>query len=675
MTDHISEVALLSTIETQQIEPIILEVREDREQTGATSLVLKGGDAFLVANARGDFLSSKQEMGLFLHGTRFLRTCNLYLEGCLLVPLSHQVATMGDACHIDLTNVTFLTGDQDVVEQGAIHVSRLIELEQDSLVQTLTVTNFHSSAVAFNLTLAIGADFCDLFEISGISRKQSGKRLTDQQQSAGIVLRYQGLDDIERTTHVQFQPLAHHVQSDRIDWILNLQQGNSIEICIAIKMNESGSKKLVTESAAKLWRNQQLPTTQTDDPLFNRLLTRGMQDLMMLSTLTPHGFYPYAGIPWFCCPFGRDGLITALEFLPWFPWFPQIAQSTLEFLAVHQGKKVESFTDEEPGKILHEFRTGEMANCRETPHIPYYGTVDATPLFLMVLEAYIRWTNDIPFLEKLWPNAEAAASWLTDYGDKDEDTFIEYHCASEKGLVNQGWRDSWDSSTHSDGRIARSPMALCEVQGYAYAAYRSMSYLARRLGKNDKAVHWDHIADTLQTNFLRHFWWEQEQVFYMGLAEHKEPCDVVTSNAGQCLWTGIVPDDLAHKVTRRLMREDMFSGWGIRTLSTQARRYNPMSYHNGSVWPHDSALVGTGFALYGGKEEAGHILKSLFEASHYYEGARLPELYCGFARREGYGPTRYPVSCSPQAWSTGVAPGLVYRCVFYPDAVTARSAS
>ncbi len=670
MTDYVPEVALLSLVETQQAEPIKLAVREDSERTSATSLVLKGGDTFLVADTCGDFLMSRQEMGLFSHGTRFLRTCNLYLEGCQLVPLSHQVAAMGDACHIDLTNVTFITENQDIVEQGAIHIDRFIELEQDALVQTFTVTNFHTTVVPFNLTLTIGADFRDLFEVRGVLRKQQGVYLPVEQESNGVILRYCGLDKIERTTHLQCHPSAHHVHADRIDWVLNLQQGGSVEIRITAKISESGTEKLVTESAMAVWRNQQLPTTQTDDPFFNRLLMRGMQDLMMLSTMTPHGFYPYAGIPWYCCPFGRDGLITALEFLP---WFPQVARGTLEFLAVHQGKKVEPFTSEEPGKILHEFRTGEMANCREIPYVPYYGTVDATQLFLMTLEAYIRWTNDVPFLEKLWPHAEAAARWLTDYGDQDGDTFIEYHTASEegfeKGLANQGWKDSWDSATYSDGRTAHSPMALCEVQGYTYAAYRAMSYLAKKLGKHDKAVSWDRTADTLQTNFLHHFWWEQEHVFYMGLTGHKEPCDIVTSNAGQCLWTGIVPNDLAHKVIHRLTRQDMFSGWGIRTLSTQAKRYNPMSYHNGSVWPHDSALVGAGFALYGGKEEAGHILKSLFDASHYYEGARLPELYCGFARREGYGPTRYPVSCSPQGWATG-APFILISALLglHPDA-------
>jgi glycogen debranching enzyme len=423
-------------------------------------------------------------------------------------------------------------------------------------------------------------------------------------------------------------------------------------------MSETGTDILKTKPAATLWQreaSQPQPHIISDNPFFNRLLERGMNDLMMLSTMTPYGFYPYAGIPWFNCPFGRDGLITALEFLP---FYPQIACGVLKFLATYQGTKVEPFTDEEPGKILHEFRTGEMANCREIPYIPYYGTVDATPLFLITLAAYIRWTNDRALLEQLWPNAQAAARWMVEYGDRDGDTFLEYGTTSEKGLDNQGWKDSWDAISHSDGRIAAKPMALSEVQGYAYAAYRATSYLAQQLGQTTEAAHWDQQAEILQQNFLEHYWWEDEHVVYLGLAQQKEPCDVVSSNAGQCLWTGILPEDKAQLVIERLLRNDMFSGWGIRTLSTQAARYNPLSYHNGSVWPHDTAIIAAGCAHYGGKQEAGQLLKSLFDASNHFENARLPELYCGFERRKGYGPTRYPVSCSPQAWATG-APHMI----------------
>lgn len=652
-------------------EPLALEAAGEKAQSGARQVVLKCGDAFLIADTHGDFLASEPEMGLFRHGTRFLRSCNLYLQGRSLVTLSHQVAHLGNACHIDLTNTPFTSPSGSAIEQGSIHVARLIELEQDYLVQGITLTSFYPATVPVVVSLEVGADFSDLFEVRGWKREQRGEFLPVEYSREEQFLRYRGRDNAERITHVQLEPAADYAQAGRVDWLLNLECGEPVQISIKVAMGESDKEQLVTEPAVTLWREQQhQPVVSSDDPFFNRLLAQGMRDVMMLSTMTPHGYYPYAGIPWFSCPFGRDGLVTALEFLP---FYPQVARGTLAFLAAYQGKKVEPFTDEEPGKILHEFRTGEMAHCGEIPFVPYYGTVDATPLFLITLEAYVRWTNDLAFLEQLWPNAEAAARWLLTYGDKDGDMFIEYHSASAQGLSNQGWKDAWDAISYSDGRIARSPLALCEVQAYAYAAYRAMGQLARKLGKDYEASYWDRTANRLREHFLRRFWWEEEQVFYLGLGEHKEPCDVVSSNAGQCLWTGIVPEDLAQKMIERLMREDMFSGWGTRTLSTRSKRYNPMSYHNGSVWPHDTALVGAGFARYGGKQEAAQLLKSLFDASGYYENARLPELYCGFPRREGYGPTRYPVSCSPQAWAAGAPFALLSGLLgFQPDAEEGR---
>ncbi|HZT98751.1 MAG TPA: amylo-alpha-1,6-glucosidase, partial [Ktedonobacteraceae bacterium] len=371
-------------------------------------------------------------------------------------------------------------------------------------------------------------------------------------------------------------------------------------------------------------------------------------------------------IPWYACPFGRDGLIACLQFLP---WFPEVVRGTLTFLAAHQGTKVDAFTEEEPGKILHEMRTGEMANCREIPYIPYYGTVDATPLFLILLEAYMRWTNDVALLQQLWPNAEAAAHWMVEYGDKDGDGFLEYHRALDTGLFNQGWKDSLDSVSHSDGRIAESPIALCEVQGYAFAAYRATAYLARRVGQVEHASSWEQRAAELQSLFLERFWWEEEDVFYEALDKDKLPCAVVSSNAGQCLWTGIVPPEYAHKMIARLMREDMFCGWGIRTLSAQAALYNPMSYHNGSVWPHDTALIGAGFSLFGAKEQTSALLKGVYQAGLFFEGMRLPELFCGFPQRPGFAPTRYPVACAPQAWAAG-APFMLLNALLglQPDA-------
>ncbi len=655
MTEDVTRAVLLPAAE--QAELLQLEELENKEQSSSPQLALKCGDSFLVANLHGDFPSSRQETGLFRYGTRFLRTCNLYLEGQSLVTLSHQTSRMGDACHIDLTNAPFTTMSGVAIEQGTIHINRFMQLEQDTLVQTLTITSFHDVPVSLRFSLKVATDFCDLFEVRGMARPAHGEQQPPKCDQASMHLSYCGLDAVERTTHMQVEPPGSSMQPNRIHWLFNLTHGQSIEVRITVKMSESQSENLVTGAATTLWHEQPELSIHTNDPLFNRLLKQGMQDLMMLSTMTPQGYYPYAGIPWFSCPFGRDGLITALEFLP---WYPQIARGTLAFLAAHQGTKVEPFTDEEPGKILHEFRTGEMANCREIPYIPYYGSVDATALFLITLDAYLRWTDDRAFLEQIWPHAQAAARWLIDYGDQDGDTFIEYQRAQKTGIQNQGWKDAHDSVSYSDGRIATTPLALCEVQGYAFAAYQAMSTMAQKMQSHDEAVYWEQAATRLQENFLRSFWWEEEQVFYMALDQDKQPCDIVTSNAGQCLWTGIVPEDYAHKIIHRLMRDDMFSGWGIHTLSQQAKRYNPMSYHNGSVWPHDSALVGAGFALYDGKCEAAQILKGLFDASHYFADARLPELYCGFPRRDGYGPTRYPVSCSPQAWAAGAPLILVH---------------
>ncbi len=665
MTDHVSEVLLLPTAGNQQTDT--LDQLEDKERPGTPQITLKYGDAFLVADTCGDLIASRREMGLFWHGTRFLHACNLSLQGKPLVMLSHHVTNMGDACQIDLTNASFPLQNGLTIEQGAIHVSRLLELQHEQLVQTITVTNFSAFTVPLTLALKVDADFCDLFEVRGMTRQKHGLKHPPAITDSSLTLQYRGVDGVERHTQVQCEGTTpDQIQGNRLQWQLQLERAQPVEMRVAINVCEINAERFDNNTTLPSWKDLPQPTVRSDDYLFNRLLARGMNDLLMLSTMTPHGYYPYAGIPWFNCPFGRDGLIACLQFVP---WYPEVARGTLSFLATHQGTKVDDFTDEEPGKILHEMRTGEMANCREIPYIPYYGTVDATPLFLILLEAYIRWTNDLSLLERLWPNAQAAARWLIEYGDKDGDGFIEYHKASEKGLANQGWKDAWDSISDSDGRLATSPIALCEVQGYAFAAYRAMGYLAGRMGQHQVIAEWEQRAEVLRTQFLQRFWWEEEGVFYLALNKDKEPCDVVSSNAGQCLWTGIVPEEYVQKVIARLMQQDMYSGWGIRTLSAEATRYNPMSYHNGSVWPHDNALIGTGFAQFGAKEETATLLHSVYQAGLFFEGMRLPELYCGFSQRPGFGPTRYPVACSPQAWAAGAPLMLVDALLgLQPDA-------
>ncbi len=617
----------------------------------SAQVVLKRGDALLTTDTTGNIPPTQKEAGLFWQGTRFLQTCNLALNETLLVGLSHQVSDSGESCQIDATNAPFGIDNEVLLGPGTIHVCRVLELGSNSLVQTITITNFHTTDIPVTLSLSLGADFCDMFDVRGFVRTRRGILRVPTLSTRAATLSYYGADHVERETLITFSSPANRTQLDSVYWDYTLVKGQPV----VLRMHCTFSTSTITYKVAQPLLPLELPTLTTDDALFNRFLARGLNDFAMLCTPTTHGYYPYAGLPLFSCPFGRDGLLACLEFLP---WFPEVTKGVLTFLAAHQGTKSEPFTDEEPGKILHEYRTGELANLREVPYLPYYGSVDAAPLFLMALEQYVRWTNDMYLLRQLWPNAMMAAQWLTTFGDKDGDGFIEYARASSKGLINQGWKDTWDSISHADGRHANGPVALCEVQGYTFAAYRAMSYLAGRLGKRQDSQRWEQKALALQERFLEQFWWEEEQTFYMALDGTKEPCRVVSSNIGHCLSTGIVPEAYAQKTIERLMREDMASGWGIRTLSTLAVRYNPMSYHNGSVWPHDTALAGAGFTRYNRKAEATQLLHHLYIASHYQKGMHLPELYCGFARHSGFGPTRYPDACSPQAWAAG-APFLL----------------
>jgi len=650
---------------------------------------LKANELFLVCDEHGDIATDDAANGLYWRGTRFLRRLNMLVDGRPTEDLSHAVSDDGTTCSFDVAILS--ENEQQGIDGGQrdIHLNRRIELSASSFKETLTFTSYRTGSVALTVRLALGADFKDIFEVRGLRSVGRGAFQPPELAAGAMSLFYLGRDNVLRAARVTVSPDAdadsvkQELTEENADvsvtgqWTLRLRRLESTTISVVVNVWE-GNPSTPPEQR---WRGDEaiqrqplrvrpLPTLVSDNTSFNRTLLRGMHDLEMMCVRTPAGFFPYGGIPWYVCPFGRDSLITSLEFLP---WFPEVARGTLAFLAARQGQKEDSFTEEQPGRILHELRVGELANLREIPFIPYYGAVDATPLFIITLEQYIRWTNDTELLRQLWPHALAAARWIVDYGDSDGDGFLDYQRSEATGLVNQGWKDSWDAISHTDGSLAQGHVALCEAQGYAYAAFQAMAWLAAQSGHGDQSQPWSQRAAELQQRFSERFWWPEQQCYYLALDGASEPCRVVSSNAGQCLWSGIATQAQAQAIVERLLRPDMYTEWGIRTLSSDAARFNPMSYHNGSVWPHDTALIGAGFARYGFREQAARLLGNLYGVSLHYEGARLPELFCGFARTPGFGPTRYPVACAPQSWAAG-APFLLMQALlgFEPDATQGR---
>jgi len=631
--------------------------------------VLKQGDTFGLFDQYGDIHSLRTgSHGLYHEGTRFLSRFVLTLNGERPLLLSSTVKQDNVLLNVDLTNPDMTADGQVKISRGSLHLSRTRFLWQGRCFERLRVHNYSLLPVLVRLSISVDADFADLFEVRGTIRNRRGRRLESVMSKDGLSLGYEGLDRVDRWVTVRCAPAPTAVHPDEIWFDTFVPEGEvaqwdltiSCEVAQRIRCDHSYEHALVEVERA-------LHSARADDCLivtsnaqFNMWLNRSLADLHMMVSDTPDGPYPYAGVPWFSTPFGRDGLITAFEFL----WInPSIARGVLAYLAATQAKEVLPEQDAEIGKILHETRKGEMAALNEIPYGRYYGSIDATPLFIMLAGAYYERTGDQAFITQIWPNIELALQWIDRAGDLDGDGFVEYSRRSIDGLIHQGWKDSQDAVFHADGRSAEGPIALCEVQGYVFAAKRRAAQLALALGHTEQSRRFLKEADTLRTQFERRFWCNDLSSYALALDGFKQPCRVKTSNAGHCLWAGIADQKHGMRTAKTLMGEEFFNGWGVRTVAASEIRFNPMAYHNGSVWPHDNALIAAGMASYGFKQGALKILSGLFDASLFIELHRLPELMCGFSRRPDEGPTPYPVACSPQTWSSVAVFLLLQSCL------------
>ncbi|MGC1952453.1 MAG: amylo-alpha-1,6-glucosidase [Gammaproteobacteria bacterium] len=648
---------------------------DDRTRT------LKHGETFGLFDRFGDLQhAGTGDQGLYHEGTRFLSHFELLMAARRPMLLHSAVKEDNSLLMVDLTNPDLEDGGSFSLAKGTIHIFRAKALRNGVHYEHVHVTHYGEAAVSVALEFRFAADYADIFEVRGVRRARRGEMRPAQVLTQEVVLGYRGLDGVDRRTRVGFSQVPQMIAEDRCCFELHLAPRESADLYVTVACEGGVNPALITDygqafaaSCATVRTAQERSCAVfTSNEQFNDWINRSAADLQMLISETPHGPYPYAGVPWFSTPFGRDGIITALQYL----WVvPELAKGVLTFLAATQGTEVIHEQDAEPGKILHETRLGEMAALGEVPFRQYYGSVDATPLFVVLAGAYYDRTGDSALVRRIWPNIQRALEWIDKYGDRDGDGFVEYARTSSDGLVQQGWKDSNDSVFHQDGRLAQGPIALCEVQGYVYEAKLIAARLARLFGESERADAWQRQAEQLKGCFDEAFWCEDMGTYALALDGEKRPCRVRSSNAGHTLFSGIAAAEHAPQVVAALFHLDSFSGWGIRTLAKNEARFNPMSYHNGSIWPHDNALIAMGLARYGFKLKTIQILTGLFNTSIMMDLHRLPELFCGFDRLGRQGPTLYPVACSPQAWASATVFYVLQACLglsFSPESPQVR---
>lgn len=632
--------------------------------------VLKHNEIFAMFDRFGDIQSiGLGEEGIYHGDTCYLSYMELLLGDVRPMFLNSTVKGDNGLFVIEQMNPDIHPEGKDAIPKGILHVFRAKLLWNNACYEHVRIVNFGLDRVETDLEIRFGADYKDIFEVRGFKRGQRGNDAEPQIRGGKVVLAYQGLDDVMRRTHITFDPIPPSLSDDCAKYPIDLAPKAEAHFYITVGCEQQGVfsydqtdyfSAFTQLNTAVEARYKNRCTISSSNQLFNNWLDRSTSDLLMLTTNLKEGPYPYAGLPWYSTTFGRDGILTAWEYL----WVdPTMAKGVLGFLAATQATRYEPERDAEPGKILHEARDGELAALDEVPFRRYYGTVDATPLFVALAGAYFERTGDLDFIRSIWKNIKAALQWIDQYGDRDRDGFVEYARYTESGLAQQGWKDSHDSIFHKDGQLAEAPIALCEVQGYVYEAKLHAAKLARLLDEPALGKELDEAAVLLKKKFNEVFWCEEIGTYALALDGKKQQCAVPSSNAGHTLWSGIATQERAERIANLLLDEDFFCGWGIRTIPAKQVRYNPMAYHNGSVWPHDNAMIAAGMARYGLTSQAMAVFSGLRDVSLYMDQHRMPELFCGFEKRPDEGPTMYPVACSPQAWAAASVFYLLQACL------------
>lgn len=653
----------------------------------ADAVVVKNENLFFLAKADGRVPSAGDHgFGLYYHDCRFLNGYELKVADAYPNSLV-STAAQGYMAAFQLTNPDIRMADGRLIHKEEIGIKweRILDAGRLALDERITVENFGPRPVEFGISLSFSAGFEDVFAIRGLLPEKPGQSHDPDWQDDVLSFRYDGADGIHRGLSVHFSPAPEATDGATAHFQIRLRPEERRQFSVSLVVAESSKAggiqpkehrppkfeetKRALQHSCDQWMADRTET-RSDSTLLNAVLDRSFRDLHALRSRLEDQEYFAAGLPWFGTLFGRDSLITALQTLA---FDPEIAAHTLRLLADFQCRQVDDWRDGQPGKILHELRVGELARTGEIPHTPYYGTVDATPLFLILIGRHAAWTGDLTLFHELRSNIELALEWMAKYGDLNGDGYVAYASSSEKGLINQGWKDSGDAIVDADGNLAQPPIALAEVQGYVFLAKVALAELYQRAEEREKANQLRQEAERLRARFNRDFWLEEKGTYALALQADHRPAAVVSSNAGQVLWGGIADPDKAQRTMECLMGEEMFSGWGVRTLSEKERRYNPVGYHLGTVWPHDNSIIAAGFRKYGFDDAARRIFAGILEAAMHFEHYRLPEVFSGFRRGEFGVPVRYPVACHPQAWAAGAIPYLVETALgLVPEAFERR---